>query len=289
MNIYRLESKIDTRRMMANVFILGRFPVSFAAAVVSMLGYFLHTPEVTCAVFAIGLGSFFLCAGCSALNQVQEKSTDGYFSRTVLRPLPQGYMSARMAALMGGLWIGLAASLYAMTGSVLTLILGAGVVAVYNGMYTALKRRSSIALLIGSAARAMPPLIGWVSAGGSVSDPLIVTNCAIWYFAQIAHGWVQIYTYKEEYLSRFSPLVVSYFVLMHHKVLMRVWYFAYICSIMSFALVCTWTLGVSSLVGAFLGGVLLLGSVLPLTKLTSLYLFDIASMCILLGAVLVQL
>ncbi|MCT4533916.1 UbiA family prenyltransferase [Halodesulfovibrio sp.] len=289
MNIYRLESKLDARRMVANVVVLGRFPLSFVVAVVSMLGYFLHTPDVTCGAFAAGLGSFFLCAGCSALNQVQEKRTDGYFSRTVLRPLPQGYLSARMAALMGGVWIGLAASLYAMTGSVQTLALGAGVVVVYNGMYTALKRRSSIALLVGCVAGALPPLMGWVAAGGSITDPLILTNCTIWYFAQIAHGWVQIYTHKEEYLSRFSPLVVSYFVLMHHKVLMRVWYFAYICSIMSFALVCTWTLGVSSLVGAFLGGILLLGSVLPLTRLTSLRLFDIASMCILLGAVLVQL
>lgn len=289
MTIYRLESKIDTRRMVTNVVVLGRLPVSFTVAVVSMLGYLLHTPKFTCTAFVTGLGSFFLCAGCSALNQVQEKRIDGYFSRTILRPLPQGFISARMATLLGGVWIGLAASLYAMTGLVQTLILGAGAITIYNGMYTALKRRSSIALLIGSIAGAMPPLIGWIAAGGSLSDPLILTNCAIWYFAQIAHGWVKIYTYKEEYLSRFSPVAVSYFVLMHHNVLMRVWYFAYICSTMSFALICTWTLGVSSLVGAFLGGVLLLGSVLPLTRLTLLRLFDIASLCILLGAVLVQI
>lgn len=289
MNVYRLEAKADVRRFIAHLAVLARVPVSIAVAVVSMLGYLLYSPEFSLGLWAAGFGSFFLCAGCSALNQVQEKRTDGYFSRTMTRPLPQGYIRSRTAILVAVLWILLAASLYAVTASAATLFLAAVVLIVYNGLYTAMKRRTPFALLVGSIAGAMPPLVGWVAAGGSVFAPLILTNCVIWYLVQIPHVWMRIYIHKEEYLSRFSPIPVSYFVLTHQKMLMRIWYFAYVCSVMLFALVCTWGLGVPSLVGTILGCVFLVGSMVPLTRLTSFYLFDIASVCILLGAVLVQL
>lgn len=289
MNVYRLEAKTDMRRFITNLQVLARVPVSVVVAVVSMLGYLLYSLEFSLALFATGFGSFFLCAGCSALNQVQEKRTDGYFSRTMTRPLPQGYISSKTAVMIAVLWIALAASFYAMTTSNRTLIVAFMVLVIYNGLYTAMKRRTPFALLVGSVAGAMPPLVGWIAAGGSVFDPLILTNCVIWYLVQIPHGWMRIYTHKEEYLSRYSPIPVSYFVLTHQKMLIRIWFFAYVCSVMLFALVCTWGLGVPSLVGTILGSVLLLGGMLPLTRLTSFYFFDIASVCILLGAVIVQL
>ncbi|MEZ6852902.1 UbiA family prenyltransferase [Halodesulfovibrio aestuarii] len=289
MNVYRLEAKTDMRRFISNLQVLARIPVSVAVAAISMLGYLLYSPEFSCALFAAGFGSFFLCAGCSALNQVQEKRTDGYFSRTMSRPLPQGYISSRTALMIAVLWIALAVSFYAMTLSSRTLLLTFMVLVIYNGLYTAMKRRTPFALLIGSVAGAMPPLMGWVAAGGSMFDPLILTNFIIWYLVQIPHAWLRIYEHKEEYLSRFSPIPVSYFVITHQKMLMRVWYFAYVCSVMLFALVCTRGLGVPSLVGTILGSVFLLGSMVPLTRLITVYLFDIASACLLMGAVIVQL
>lgn len=289
MNVYRLEAKTDLRRAALSLSALARVRVSATVAVLSMLGFFLYRPEITGAVFATGLGSFFLCAGCCALNQVQEKRTDGYFSRTVMRPLPQGRISSKMAALTAVLWIGLAVSLYSMTGSSQALIMALVVVAVFNGLYTGLKRRTPYALFVGGVAGAMPPLIGWIAADGSMYDPLILSNCVMWYLVQIPHLWIRVYKHKEEYISRFSPVPVSYFMLAHHTAFMRFWYFAYVCSIMMFALVCTWQLGVSSLVGTLLGCVLLFGSILPIAKLASAYLFDAISVCILVGAVLIQL
>lgn len=288
MNVYRLEAKTDARRLLSNLLVLARVPVSVVVAVVSMLGYLLYSPAFSLALFATGFGSFFLCAGCSALNQVQEKRTDGYFSRTMTRPLPQGYMSSRTAVMIAILWISLAVSLFAMTASSRTLVVAFMVLAIYNGLYTAMKRRTPFALLVGSIAGAMPPLLGWVAAGGSMFDLLILTNCVIWYLVQIPHIWMRIFTHKEEYLSRYSPIPVSYFVLTHQKMLMRIWYFAYVFSIMIFALVCTWGLGAPSLVGTILGSVFLAGSMLSLTRLSSFYFFDLASVCILLGAVIVQ-
>ena len=289
MNVYRLEAKTDARRVLANLLVLARVSISVVVAVVSMLGYLLHSPEFSIALFATGFGSFFLCAGCSALNQAQEKRTDGYFSRTMTRPLPQGYMSYKTAIMIAILWILMAISFYAMTASSNTWIVAVMVLVIYNGLYTAMKRRTPFALLVGSIAGAMPPLMGWVAAGGSMFNSLILTNCLIWYLVQIPHVWMRIYIHKEEYLSRFSPIPISYFVLMHQKMLMRIWYFAYVCSVMIFALVCTWGLGVPSIVGTMLGSVFLAGSMLPLTRLASFYLFDIASVCILFGAVLIQL
>ncbi|SIO27090.1 UbiA family prenyltransferase [Halodesulfovibrio marinisediminis] len=289
MNVYRLQAKTDTRRSISNLAVLARVPVSVAVAVVSMLGYLLYTPEFSVALFATGFGSFFLCAGCSALNQVQEKRTDGYFSRTMSRPLPQGYMRARTALLIALVCILLAASLYVLTASKMALVVAFMTLVIYNGVYTGMKRRSPYALLVGSIAGAMPPLMGWVAAGGSMFDPLILANCLIWYLGQIPHVWMRIYMHKEEYLSRFSPIPVSYFALTYHTLLIRVWYFAYVSSVMIFALVCTWGIGAPSFTGLALGSVFLLGSMIPLTRLSSFYLFDIASVCVLLGAVILQL
>lgn len=289
MNVYRLEAKTDARKSVMNLAMLARVPVSAAAAVVSMLGYLLHSQEFSGALFATGFGSFFLCAGCSALNQVQEKRTDGYFSRTMSRPLPQGYMRSRTAAIIAVLWILLAASLYSMTASKMTLVVALMMLVIYNGVYTGLKRRSSFALLIGCIAGAMPSFLGWVAAGGSLFDPLILANCVMWYLVQLPHVWMRIYLHKEEYLSRSSLIPVSYFVLANHARLLRIWHISYAATVVLFVLVCTWKIGVPSIVSLILGSVVLLVGLIPLTRLTSFYLFDIVSACVLMGAIIVQL
>ena len=289
MATYRLQPRRDVVKTCTYLMVLARIPISVTVSVVSMLGYLLFTPSLSLNMLATGTGSFFLCAGCSAINQVQEKRTDAYFSRTVMRPLPQGLISSRTALLTGIVWLGISFMMYELADARKCVWLSLFVIGAYNGLYTGLKRRTSLSLLIGSIAGAMPPLMGWVAAGGNVFDSLILSNCAIWYLVQIPHAWMRIDKYRDEYTSRYCPIPVSYFVFVYKRMLLRVWYFAFVCSVMFFVLMCSWRWDFPMGTSAVLGVIFLIGGLIPMNRMRALYFFDVTALIVLLGTVLTRL
>lgn len=289
MATYRLQPKRDVGKVCTYMLVLARIPISLTVSVVSMLGYLLFSPSLSFNMLATGAGSFFLCAGCSAINQVQEKRTDAYFTRTVMRPLPQGLLSSKTALLAGIIWIGVAFSMYELAAARECVWLAMFVIATYNGIYTGLKRRTSLSLLIGSIAGAMPPLMGWVAAGGNVFDPLILSSCAIWYLVQIPHAWMRIDKYRDEYMSRFCPIPVSYFIFVYKRMLLRVWYFAFVCSLMFFVLISSWRWDFPTGTSAVLGVLFLIGGLIPMNRTRALYFFDVTALLVLFGTVLTRL
>lgn len=288
MATYKLQSKCDVGKACTYLMVLARIPVALTAAVASMLGYLLFSPSLSFNVLAAGAGSFFLCAGCSAINQVQEKRTDGYFSRTVMRPLPQGLLSSRTALLAGMVWLGIAFGMYELAGARSCLWLSLLVIGIYNGIYTGLKRRISAALLLGGIVGAMPPLMGWVAAGGSALDLLILSNCMIWYLIQIPHVWARIDKYRNEYMSRHCPIPVNSYFFMYQKLFLRVWYFAFVSSVMFFVLVCSWRWDFPTAAGAMLGSLFLVGGLVSMNRASLFYLFDVAAFLVLFVTVVIR-
>ena len=69
----------------------------------------------------------------------------------------------------------------------------------YNGLYTWLKRRTSFAVLPGGLVGAIPPLIGWSSAGGSLLHPSILFVAVLMFLWQMPHFWILIIRYGKEY------------------------------------------------------------------------------------------
>lgn len=118
--------------------------------------------------------SLLFIAGCvgaaNALNCYLERTTDGKMDRTRNRPLPAGRLRPRVALAFGtfvallsiaGLWLFV---------NPVTGLLGALAVALYVGVYTPLKTRSSGAVWVGAVAGALPPLLGWTAASGRVGE-----------------------------------------------------------------------------------------------------------------------
>ena len=114
------------------------------------------------------IGTAFVAAGTNALNQYVERDLDAMMHRTRTRPLPEGRITPQ-AALGYAVAIVVAGSLYlAVTVNMLTSLLGLATMASYLFAYTPLKRTTTLSTIVGAVPGAIPPLMGWSAARGSV-------------------------------------------------------------------------------------------------------------------------
>jgi heme o synthase len=117
------------------------------------------------ALFGIAL----LSSGIATLNQYAERDLDGLMRRTAGRPLPSGKL-APWEALAFGAGLTIAAEVYLLLlVNPLSALLGLTVIAGYLFGYTPLKTRSSLSTVVGAFPGAVPPLIGWTAATGTLS------------------------------------------------------------------------------------------------------------------------
>jgi protoheme IX farnesyltransferase len=78
-------------------------------------------------------------------------------------------------------------------------------------VYTFLKRKTGFAVIPGSLTGALPPLIGWVAAGGGVTEPLIIYISVFVFIWQIPHFWLRILIYGKEYQEAGLPTLFEHF------------------------------------------------------------------------------
>jgi protoheme IX farnesyltransferase len=143
-------------------------------------------------------GTMLLGGGAIALNQVIERKRDAAMRRTSRRPVASGRIRPASAALFGGVLAAAGlAYLLAFTGT-LAAALGAFTLALYLLAYTPLKAITPYSTLVGAVAGALPPLIGWSAARGSVSLEAWVLF-AILFFWQVPHFLALSWMYREDY------------------------------------------------------------------------------------------
>ncbi len=147
-------------------------------------------------------------AGASgALNMWWESDIDARMGRTQNRPIPSGRVT-RDEALAIGLGLSLVSvALLAVFANLLSALLLAGTIAFYGGFYTMwLKRRTPQNIVIGGAAGAIPPVIGWTVATGSVSvEPLLMF--AIIFLWTPPHFWALALWKRREYTEAEVPML----------------------------------------------------------------------------------
>lgn len=144
----------------------------------------------------LGIGT--IAAGCSVLNQWLERRTDARMRRTARRPLPDGRVSPAEAvtlgaglAVFGAIWLVLHVNL-------LTAWLTLATLVAYVGIYTPLKRWTSLCTAIGAVPGAMPPVLGWTAAGGSL-DGMALALFGILFLWQFPHFLAIAWIYRDDY------------------------------------------------------------------------------------------
>jgi heme o synthase len=163
----------------------------------------IHPVLAFTAILCIALGA----GAAAALNQWYEADLDALMRRTRNRPLPAGRME-RGAALHFG--VGLGAFSVLLMGLALNL-LAAAILAVsilfYVLVYTVwLKRRTPQNIVIGGAAGAFPPLIGWAAATGGV-DLLPVLLFALVFLWTPPHFWALSLFVRSDYAAAGVPML----------------------------------------------------------------------------------
>lgn len=132
------------------------------------------------------LGMLGAVGGVNALNMYLERDVDALMERTQNRPLPAGRMAPRTALVFGlvvaAAGIGLLAAGVNLISALITLM----AVVSYVMLYTPLKQFTPSALYVGAVPGALPPLIGWTAAMGTIDLPaLVLFGVMFWW--QIPH------------------------------------------------------------------------------------------------------
>ena len=132
--------------------------IEFSSALISLL--------------AVAIGS----GAAGALNMWYESDLDALMSRTCLRPIPAGKVKKNQALYFGIALSAISITMLNYSANLISAILLASTIGFYFFIYTMwLKRKTPQNIVIGGAAGALPPVIGWTIATGSISiEPLIL-------------------------------------------------------------------------------------------------------------------
>jgi protoheme IX farnesyltransferase len=109
-----------------------------------------------------------LVGSANALNCWLERDTDAFMKRTCDRPLPAGRLDPFIAVVFAVALAAIALPVLSLAINPVTGLLGAGAIVSYVAIYTPLKYRGPVALLVGAVPGALPPLMGWTAVTGSL-------------------------------------------------------------------------------------------------------------------------
>jgi len=191
------------------IFHLGKFSISIPIAASAFTGYAMFANHLSISVILPIAGVFFLASGASALNQVQEKLIDSLMERTRYRPLPVGKLTPLQGLLIAFLMIVAGTALLFYGSRLLCAALGIITVIWYNGIYTPLKRVSAFAVFPGSMVGALPPVIGWTAAGGTITDPMILSLAFFFFIVQVPHFWIILLRNSSDFEKSGLPVLTK--------------------------------------------------------------------------------
>jgi len=198
-------------RRLADFFELAKPRVVLMVLITAFVGFYLGSGEVPnyLLLFKMLFGTALTAGGTLALNQYLERETDALMNRTRRRPLPDHRVQPH-EALWFGVTIAVAGLVYlALAVNILSALVTAFITLSYLVLYTPMKPRSSLCMLVGAVPGALPPVIGWVAARGSM-DIAAWVLFAIMFLWQVPHTLAIARLYCEDYAKagiQFLPVI----------------------------------------------------------------------------------
>lgn len=189
--------------LLADYWALTKPEVNFLILITTFAGFYLGCANAGQRFSFLGmfnalLGTLLVASGTATLNQYIERKFDAQMRRTSRRPLAAGRLEPS-AVLAFGIGLSAAGGIYlVVAANVLASLLGLLTLLSYLFLYTPLKRRTPLCVLVGAFPGAMPPLIGWAAASGRLNMEawLLYLIVFLWQFPHfMAIAWM----YREDY------------------------------------------------------------------------------------------
>jgi heme o synthase len=192
------------RAAVSDFWALTKPEVNFLIIIATFTGFYLACPTNLHPLpfgqlFNTLIGTLLVASGTGTLNQYFEHRFDARMRRTCRRPVAAGRMSPATAA-----WFGIVLSIVGAAYLLVAVNALASVLAVltltsYLFVYTPLKRRTPLCTLVGAFPGAMPPLIGWAAASGSIASSGAWLLYAVLFLWQFPHFMAIAWMYREDY------------------------------------------------------------------------------------------
>ncbi|MDB4603359.1 heme o synthase [Cyclobacteriaceae bacterium] len=174
------------------------FLVAFSAAFGFLLGA-EGTPDLFL-LLMLSVGSFLISGAAVTINQVIERNLDTLMKRTSGRPIPTSKISHFEATIYSVVVFAVGIIMVAYCTNMYAALLATSSLIIYAFVYTPLKRVGPVAVFVGAIPGALPPLIGWVAATGTLTyEAWIIFGIQfIWQFPHFwAIAWVSDDDYKK--------------------------------------------------------------------------------------------
>jgi len=174
------------------------------------VGFYLgaENPINYAALLHTVLGTAAAAAGAAVLNQWWEYDLDALMQRTRSRPVSAGRMRPRDAVILGSALSIFGVAYLAFVCNALSAALAAITIIIYTFAYTPLKRVSSFNTALGAVPGALPPMIGWAAARGTLNAGAW-TLFAILFFWQLPHFFAIAWMYRDDYARAGFQMISS--------------------------------------------------------------------------------
>ena len=174
--------------------------VTFLVVITTVAGFYLGSARSMDWLRLLNTlcGTLLVAGGTAALNQYIERQMDAVMRRTASRPLPTGVLQPREALIFGVATIIAGTVWLTVAVNALAAFIALATSVSYLAAYTPLKTRTTLATAVGAIPGALPPLIGWAAARGSLSLGAW-SLFAILFFWQFPHFMAISWMYREDY------------------------------------------------------------------------------------------
>jgi len=187
-------------RVVADLAELVKARLTLLVLVTTAVGFYLgsESPINYSVLIHVVFGTAAAAAGAAALNQWWERSADALMRRTRTRPIPAGRMRPLQALTLGIVLSVFGVGYLAIVCNALSAALAAITIAIYIFAYTPLKHASTANTAVGAIPGAIPPMIGWAAARGSIGAGAW-SLFAIVFLWQLPHFFAIAWMYREDY------------------------------------------------------------------------------------------
>ena len=196
------------RARSADFLALTKPRVNLLVAATTLAGYYLGAGAEgrLATLVAVVAGTALVSAGSAALNQILERDADARMRRTMRRPLPDGRLQTTEAVPFAAGLIGAGLAVLALGTNLLAAAVALVTFVSYAFVYTPLKRRTPFAIVIGAVPGALPPMIGWAAARGTL-DPVGWPLFGIVFLWQLPHFLAIAWMYRDDYRRGGFPML----------------------------------------------------------------------------------